>query len=220
MKYTVIGWTYYSDSNYPTVEPTFAINHAVIEEIKAKKYLFTGYHHQEYDGCVPVINTGEKVIYSRRGFGGVMAEAYGYTKTYDYAIFTDCVNPDKGFKLPKEYVDDSLITTRKDITEIYNVDVSIEEFARCSINEQLFLPDLEEYRFIEAGDKIIVNHESDSFDYIISKVNREKDVTLVDQFYFKFRNHYPNKDEIMKNYEEAKIRIVLSLDWCFNFNNN
>ena len=91
MKYKVIGWTYYEDYNIPESSKTigFSERNAIIDEIKKHKYLFSGYDHQEsFDNCVPILNDGKKRIFSQRGWGGVMAEAYGYMNDYDYVNFT------------------------------------------------------------------------------------------------------------------------------------
>ena len=90
MKYRVIGWTYYEDSEILDSGNTigFAERNAIIDEIRKHQYFFSGWHHLEsWDGVVPVLNDGRKRCFSQRGWGGVMAEAYGYMGDYDYASF-------------------------------------------------------------------------------------------------------------------------------------
>ena len=98
MKYKVIGWTYYE--NYEILDSNktigFAERNAIIDEIRKHKYLFSGWHHQEsWDGVVPILNDGRKRCFSQRGWGGVMAEAYGEMGDFDYAryAFYDHANP-------------------------------------------------------------------------------------------------------------------------------
>ena len=91
MKYRVIGWTYYEDNDVLEKKGTigFAERNAIIDEIRKHKYLFSGWHHQEsWNGVVPILNDGKKRCYSQRGWGGVMAEAYGYMEDYDYSLFS------------------------------------------------------------------------------------------------------------------------------------
>ena len=106
MKLKVIGWTSYDDNTYEAVEATNAIYNAVLDEVVKNDYLFSGYHHQEYDYCCPVLNTGKRVLFSQRGFGGLMAEAHGYNGVYDYSLFAYPVDMDpKHFRLPTQDVD-------------------------------------------------------------------------------------------------------------------
>ena len=91
MKYRVVGWTYYDNSEIFNSGNTigFAERNAIIDEIRKHKYLFTGWHHQEScEGVVPILNDGKKRCFSQRGWGGVMAEAYECMGNYDYASFS------------------------------------------------------------------------------------------------------------------------------------
>ena len=90
MKYKVIGWTYYENYDIPFSNGGigFAERNAVIDEIRKHKYMFTGWHHQEsWNNCVPILNDGKKRGFSQRGWGGVMAEAYGEMGDFDYASY-------------------------------------------------------------------------------------------------------------------------------------
>ena len=63
MKYKVIGWTYYDNSEILSSGNTigFAERNAIIDEIRKHKYLFSGWQHQEnWDGVVPILNDGKK----------------------------------------------------------------------------------------------------------------------------------------------------------------
>ena len=91
MKYKVIGWTYYEDDTVLSYDgdDSFAQRNAIIDEIRKHKYRFSGWHHQEsWENCVPILNDGRKRLFSQRGWGGIMAEAYGQLGDYDYATFT------------------------------------------------------------------------------------------------------------------------------------
>jgi len=83
MKYKVIGWTDYDDAGLPDGDATFGAQNAIIDEIVKKGFEFTGWEHQNDLYCVPVLNNGYKYLYSSRGWGGLMAEAYGYKGYFD-----------------------------------------------------------------------------------------------------------------------------------------
>lgn len=89
MKYEVIGWTDYE--NYSLEDGVIDDDavEAVIEDIRSHGYKFTGYHHQERDNCVPVLNDGLARRFSRRGFAAVMAKAHGYNEPMDYVFFME-----------------------------------------------------------------------------------------------------------------------------------
>ena len=75
MKYKVIGWTFSDNHNIEDAPLSFAARHAIVDEIKAHGYLFSGEDHQDaLYGC-PVLNDGKKRACSQRGFAGIMAEA-------------------------------------------------------------------------------------------------------------------------------------------------
>ena len=87
MKYRVIGYTDYDWPDFADGENSDAAIEAIIEDIKKHGYCFSGYAHQEYDNCVPVLNDGLARRFSQRGWGGVMARANGFTGYMDYSSF-------------------------------------------------------------------------------------------------------------------------------------
>ena len=95
MKYKLIGWVGYDDTEFPDGEIDDEIYDAIVAEIREKKYVFSGEDHQDRYDCTPLFSNGKKYCFSRRGWGGVMAAAYGYTGQYDYALYTDAfgMNP-------------------------------------------------------------------------------------------------------------------------------
>ncbi len=221
MKLAVIGWTYYDDPNYEYFETTWATHYAVLNDVIKNKYIFTGYHHQEYDYCCPVLNNGKKIIFSQRGFGGLMAKAHGYNKTYDYSIFSYPVNPNsKEYIFPKKAPDNSLIVDEKTLYETYTIEADMETIATADIKNQLRLLDLPKYHLIEVGDKVQLIHGKHTSKFKIINVNREKDVSVIDEYNFKYRNcdifNEKEKEEIIKKYENAKLVLILTLEYCFN----
>ena len=99
MKYKVIGWTDYENCELESESPSWAAIHAIMDEIKEKGFIITGYDHQESYNCVPVLNDGIKRTMSQRGWGRLMADVLGYRGMYDYSLFTYNPKADKS-KLP------------------------------------------------------------------------------------------------------------------------
>ena len=223
MKLKVIGWTYYDDPNYEYFETTWATHNAVLKDVIKNKYVFTGYHHQEYDYCCPVLNNGKKIIFSQRGFGGLMAKAHGYNKIYDYSTFTYPVDPSsKHYKMPKVSPDNSLIVDEKTLYETFEIDVDMTTIATADVKNEIKLPDLEEYALIEKGDIVKLNHDKHTTKYKVISVDRVKDVSVVDEYNFKYSNcnlfTKEEREQITKKYEDAGLVIILKLEYCFNLN--
>ena len=89
MKYEVIGWTDYDARTADCAPIDDDAVEAVIADIKEHGYLFSGYHHQEYPNCVPVLSDGFCRLFSRRNFAAVMAKAHGYTDDMAYVFFME-----------------------------------------------------------------------------------------------------------------------------------
>lgn len=90
-EWRVIGWTtgdwykyFYNDEPLPD-----EAYQAVVDDIREHGYLFTGEDYQDSNYCTPVFNNYRMGNFSRRGFGGMMAEAHGHTDQYAYALYTD-----------------------------------------------------------------------------------------------------------------------------------
>lgn len=221
MKLKVIGWTHYDDENYETDESLWASYYAVLEDVIKNEYLFTGYHHQEYDYCCPVLNNGKKVIFSQRGFGGLMATAHGYNKTYDYALFSfPFEETTNALKLPTVRPDHNLIVDEKELFENFEIKVDIESYATADIMNELQLKSLPEYNLMEVGDSIKLISEKSSCKYKIVSINRKKDVSVIDEYNFKYRNcnmfSEEEKKNIISKYENAPQKIIIKLKYCFS----
>ncbi|MBQ7375189.1 MAG: hypothetical protein IJW61_04390 [Clostridia bacterium] len=219
MRYKVIGWTSYDDKAYPNAKVSYAIKHAVVEDIKNNGYCFTGYHHQEYEGCVPVLNTGEKAVFSQRGFGDVMALANGMHGLYDYSLYAYTPDPnDKCYVLPTAEPRRELIQGKKELAEEFVISLDFETFAKADITCELELEDAEEYRLIEARDTVRLTCGDMDEKYWVLSVERKKDVSYSLEYKFKFRDCYSfekDKDQIVRDYTSAKTKILLKLDYKF-----
>ena len=178
MKYKVIGWTWYENYNIPFSNKSigFAERHAIVDEIKKHKYLFSGYHHQEWwDNCVPILNDGKKRGFSQRGWGGVMAEAYEYFNDYDYAIFTfeQSIKPN-AIKIPKHEFKPEEFVSKPLEHEHFDITISSELFEIAKTKNPFYLDDLEELRFIETDDTITLHCNDESITFLVDDINRNK----------------------------------------------
>ena len=91
-EYEVIGWVFYDD-DFPTFEgrtekDELAARLAVIKEIRKHGYAFCGDSHLNREGCVPILSDGRAYRCSQRGWGAVMAEAWGVDNEDGYAYMT------------------------------------------------------------------------------------------------------------------------------------
>ncbi len=89
----VVGWTYRTNPDYPTFEAktkkkALAVRLVIIEELLTKGYFFSGNDHDSTlvkNACVPVLNTGEKVLYEYDEWGAIIAELCCLDNTYGTA---------------------------------------------------------------------------------------------------------------------------------------
>ena len=179
MKYRVVGWTSYDDESTPdsTGSIGFAERNAIIDDIKANGYLFSGYDHQEMWDCAPVLNDGKKRCFSQRGWGGVMAEAHGYFGAYDYSLFTFGVN-ESHVKRPKNYFISDDFTPEESLSEHFEIEVDEGIFALAEGRNPFFLPDLPELRSIDAGDTLTLRHGEKTAHFSrITDINRNLNTT-------------------------------------------
>lgn len=178
MKYKVIGWTYYENTEIMTKTGTisFAERNAIIDEIRKHKYLFSGWHHQEsWEGVVPILNDGKKRCFSQRGWGGLMAEAYGYTEDYDYALFSfrQSVTNDK-LHYAKDNFNIYGYTPKIIENEQFIVNVNEGLFNIAKTSNPFYLEDLNELRYIDSNDTITLCYNNESLTFVVKDINRNK----------------------------------------------
>ena len=175
MKYKVVGWASYDDMSIEDSGNTigFAERHAVIDDIKANGYLFSGYDHQEMCDCAPVLNDGKRRCFSQRGWGGVMAEAHGYFGAYDSSLFAFGINEEYA-KRPKNYFFADSFTPEENLAEHFEIEVDESIFALAKTHNPFFLPDLDALRFIDAGDTLTLYCGEESLHFeAITDIDRE-----------------------------------------------
>ena len=201
MKYKVIGWTYYDNSEILTSDKSigFAERNAIIDDIRKNKYLFTGYDHQEtWDGVVPILNDGLKRCFSQRGFGGVMAEAYGYMRDYDYASFTfDGSINEENIKMASDDFDIESYVGDFPTNEHFDVWVNEGLFLFAKNKNPFYLDDLDSLRFIDEDDTITLHCNDEELSFCVKSINRNKkkidfkDHDLIDGEYKIIVTHKP-----------------------------
>lgn len=86
MEYSVIGWTEYDNELIETGENDDKAVDAVIADLRAHQYCFSGVSHQERFCGAPVLSDGKKRLFSQRDFGAMMAIAHG-ERAEDYARY-------------------------------------------------------------------------------------------------------------------------------------
>ncbi len=101
MKLRVVGWTYYDDARFEDGGDSYAAHEAILADVKANGYDFTGWHHQEAERGAPVLSDGRIYRYSQRGWGGLMAEVVGDEDLFGYARYAFYYGEDdEGIRLP------------------------------------------------------------------------------------------------------------------------
>ena len=207
MKIKVIGWTYYDDTSYPDLDINNAKHTAVVEEIRKHKYLFSGYSHQERFGCVPVFNDGSMGTWSQRGWGAVMAEAYGDEGLYAYSIYAFEL---KDELIPKDYVDDSLIEDSKTLYEEYEINIDNEEdFLNLShISSYKLLKDRtnDKYKYMSVGDTIVFIYNDNKVKKVIADMETDYDFESEEQ---RLKLLYAHGDDIKKAEEVLKTLPII-----------
>ncbi len=214
MKLKVIGWTSYDNNCFaPARGASLAACSAIIDAIVNDGLCFTGEHMQERDGCVPVLNDGRKYIFSRRGFGGIMAEAHGYKGAYDYALFSDNYSFDDAV-FPKNAVRSKQDVEGKiesDLNECF--DFSNEKFSlRANLDEgiedavEITVPYNDTTRYVGVGDTVIVGGEI--FTVLDSFSRKDIDDTMQAlQFSFLDDDKYAEAEDA---YANAPVLVVLT----------
>jgi len=178
MKYRVIGWTYYEsfDVQSSNKQIGFAERNAIIDEIKKHKYLFSGWHHQEsWENCVPILNDGKARLFSQRGWGGVMAEAYGHMNDMDYASYTFQQSiSDSYLSFPEDEYNMTDFVPEYLENESFDVEVNDGLFEIASKKNPFYLDDLDSLRFIDENDTITLRCNGKELTFLVKDISRDK----------------------------------------------
>lgn len=204
MKLRVVGWVTYC-AQIEAGEVTWAVRNAIIDEIKKHGYKFSGSSHQDNSYCTPVLNNGKMYRFSTRGWGGLMAEAYGYTGCMDYTMFDlpmhykneicpdDKLNEfdynifeddedgfDYGFEDDEEFKE-YLKSTRRpliaetDLNERFEVNVTKDVLDFAQCERKVKLQIYPELRYLGAGDTLALTCDGITEEFTVADVLRKKD---------------------------------------------
>ena len=178
MKYRVVGWTDYDSDTVPEARGRigYAECCAIIDEIKKHGYLFSGWDHQECLYCVPVLNDGKKRCFSQRGWGGIMAEAYGETGDYSYAQYTFDGSLDPAYtKKPTEDFDPYGFTPDAALAEHFTLPVDDEILQDAQTNNPFRIKDADVLRYIDTGDTLTLCSQNRSVTLFVTDIDRTRD---------------------------------------------
>ncbi len=172
MKYEVIGWTYDSDSKYPSHEViTASVDKAIIKEIRKHGYLFGGDVHENY--C-PVLNDGTLVSYSWRGWGRIIALAYEEEGEYAYMYgYMDSLIKPNARKYPADrLVEDIRIVPKESLTETFVMHLADDMFEKVKAGTKTVEVRLfdDKRKLVDIGDYIEFRKQSDETKRVIRKV--------------------------------------------------
>jgi len=217
MKYKVIGWVD-EYSGYPRHKViTAPVSNAIIKEIRKNKYLFGGDHH---DNCLPLLNDGTYVDYSWRGWGGVMAKAYGIEGDYSYmfAYMDSLLNPDYR-KYPKtDDFDESKIVPRETLIEKFVMHLNDDMFDAMKDGTKIIevrLFDKKRQR-IDIDDYIEFRRASNEKNRIVMRVSdmyiRETFKKIFTDRYFTYNNKYVRrKKEWFGGKKDSTIKSLVDM---------
>lgn len=175
MKCRVVGWTDYDSRDFSYVDTyvTDAEKYAIIDEIRKHKYLFSGWHHQEHENCVPVLSDGKARIFSSRFWGGIMAEAYGQMGEWDYALFSFHYDVSaEELRVPQDGLDPYTFIAEGYEVEDFDVRVDKKTFESAKTKNPIYLEDLPELRYLSGNDSLTLRCEDERLRFIVDVVHR------------------------------------------------
>lgn len=214
MKLKVIGWTYYDNTEIDEGENSWAATNAVIDEIKAKGYLFSGYDHQETFDCAPILSDGKMRRFSQRGFGGIMAEAHGYTSRMDYSLFSFGIKS-SALVTPEGYHSDYVV--ERHLSERFTLEVS-EDVFNSAYEGEIKLDDLSELRYIDVDDVLELTCCGKTAVYQVADLDRKKDLTEKQRLKLEVAFHDFDNPEKQQRAEEifdkTKVVLIIKLKKC------
>ncbi len=177
MKWKVVGWTHYDNSS--VMDPgdvTLAEYAAIVDEVRERRYLFSGWDHQNSFLCAPVLSDGAMRTFSERGWGGVMAEAYGYEGPYDYARFAFDLAEESRYPAPEEefYGEDFHPLTRAELAEVITLEVEEAVFRKAAASPSFLVEEKPELAYLDRGDTLVLTSGGAEARYRVLYVERER----------------------------------------------
>ncbi|MBQ7761468.1 MAG: hypothetical protein IJ400_05365 [Clostridia bacterium] len=194
MKYRVIGWTNYENEAIPEGEYSLAKEYAIVEDIRKHNYVFTGMHHENHPYCAPVLNTGERILLSQRGFGDTMSLARRDGTYVDYAYDWEMDPEDKGFVFPEGDRCIDVVDKKEnvcDLWEKYEIKVTREQFEEAEKTGKIVIFPNPVYDFLDIGDHLTLLCDEDRQECLVVK-------------------HYVDFEEVNEEYKVVyKLRLEI-----------
>ena len=211
MKLRVVGWTHYDDDL--ASEDSWAARMATVDDIKKHGYAFSGWSHQECQCCAPVFNNGKMLRYSQRGWGGVMAEAHGYTGRLDYTTYAFMIDPKQldSEIHPTDEFDEATFQPEVDLNERFELAVAQDIFDAAQKSGEIKVDDLPALRYLDVGDTLALVCGEKTAEYTVADVDRKRDLTEEEVLDFEMAFYDFANDERRKraNEEYNKVKIVM-----------
>ena len=219
MKLRVVGWTWYDD-DIEEGKQCWAARNAIVDDIKAHGYEFSGWAHQECERCAPILNDGKIYRFSQRGWGDVMAEAHGLTGRLDYTIYAfnwngfyldDEENDEEKEVYPQEDFDIDSFAPETDLSERFEVEVSSQIYETALQQGEIKLDDLAELRYLDGGDTLELRCGDKRAEYIVADVDRQKDLTEEERLKFEMAFYDFHNEQRRKHANEVfdSIKVVM-----------
>jgi len=184
MKYRVVGWTGYDDPDVEVAGCSEAALQAILCDIRENGYRFTGWDHQELSNCAPVLNDGCKRLFTQRGFGSVMAQAYGdYSRMgYTQYAFQSFFGYTPSHLPPYERAyDPSSFSPETDLCEEFFYEVDRETFDAAVNREVIRLPNDPALLMIDGGDTLTLICGEERVSLTVAHAERCPDLTPAEE---------------------------------------
>lgn len=197
MKYEVIGWASCYEDRYPFHDPiTASVDAAIIKDIREHGYLFGGDRHEDY--C-PVLNDGTKASYSWRGWGRIIALAYGEEGEYSYMCgYMDSMIKPKARKYPDmRFPNDERIVPKEMLAEVLVMHLNDDMFEAVKAGTKTVEIRLfdEKRKHVDIGDYIDFRKASDETQHVLRKVTN---IDLAETFERMFLKNYYADDKVLR----------------------
>ena len=207
MKYRIVGWTHYEDFETEAAEPSYAATNVVIEEIKRKRYSFSGWAHQEMLRGAPVFNDGKKRLFSARTFGGLMAVAHGYTGSMDYALYAFQSEGEEEMPPSSESFNPDTFAPETDLNEEFVIEVSQETLKKTMETGAYVCEECEQLKYVDAGDTLTLKCGGMTYSKKVIDVWAEKDFSEEDRI-----DLYMHKEGAEEKWRNAKKLLTVCVE--------
>ena len=178
MKKYVIGWTHFDNEKIEEADCGYSDNAAIIDDIRAHGYSFSGYAHQELDGGAPVMNDGRVRRFSRRIWGNTMAHAHDSLDPYDYTMWAEAFETKeaelRGMPSADRWIKKAPPTIPpEELYETFRFETD-ERRLEFALNYRIFnAENKKELRYIDLGDTVILTVDNRDTAFTVTDIERK-----------------------------------------------